>query len=182
MNFNDFSTQDGPRNGQKITQDDTKRVPKMRFFHVYFCLRFWTVLGSILARFWEPFGPQDRSKIGSKIIKKLSCGNIPPKDRSKRPQEHSKSPQEAPRPPKGASRTPQEAPQTLPRGSQEGPKTARDSSKWPQECPKMASVDIISLRKGLFDFSIAFHYFLLASTINSRQLSKVGQEAPKGFQ
>ena len=69
MNFNDFD----PKIDPKTAQDGSKRVPKAIIFHVDFCLRFWTVLGAILGRFWEPFGPQDRSKIEPKIIKKLAA-------------------------------------------------------------------------------------------------------------
>ena len=85
MNFNDFSAQDGSENDPKLAQDHSKTVPKEIIFHVEFRLQFWSVLASILAPFWDPFGLQDRPKIGPKIHQKLSCSNMPPQDRPGRP-------------------------------------------------------------------------------------------------
>ena len=85
MNFHDFSAPDGSENDPKLAQDHSKTVPKAIIFHVYFLLQFWTVLGSVLAPFWDPFGLQDRSKIEPKINQKLSCSNMPPQDRPERP-------------------------------------------------------------------------------------------------
>ena len=85
MNFNDFSAQDGSENDLKMIQNQSKTVPKAIIFHVDFLLQFWTVLGSVLAPFWDPFGLQDRSKIEPKIDQKLSCSNMPSQDRPGRP-------------------------------------------------------------------------------------------------
>ena len=68
MYFDDFSAQDGSENDAKLAQDHPKTVPKANIFHVEFLLQFWSVVGSVLAPFGEPFGLQDRSKIGPKII------------------------------------------------------------------------------------------------------------------
>ena len=147
MNFHDFPAQDGSENDLKLAQDRSKTVPEAIFFHVEFWLQFWTVLGSVLAPFWDPFGLQDRSKIGPKIIRKLSWSSISLQDRPERPQDLPKTPQEV-------SRSPQEAPKTLPRGSkrlQEGPKTARILSNLAPECPKMVTRDIIFLQLDLSD-------------------------------
>ena len=62
MNVDDLSAQDGSENDLKMAQDQSKTVPKTIIFHVDFLLRFWTVLGSVLAPFWEPFGLQNRTK------------------------------------------------------------------------------------------------------------------------
>ena len=110
MNFHDLSAPDGSENDPKLAQDHSKTVPKAIIFHVDFLLQFWTVLGSVLAPFWDPFALQDRTKIGPKINQKISCSNMPPQDRPERPQDLPKTPQEV-------SRSPQEAPKTLPRGS-----------------------------------------------------------------
>ena len=85
MNFNDFSAQDGSENDPKLAQNHSKTVPKAIIFHVEFLLQFWSVLGSVLAPFWDPFGLQDRSQIGPKIDQKLSCSAMPPQDRPERP-------------------------------------------------------------------------------------------------
>ena len=136
MEFDDFSAQDGPENGPKLVQDWPKTVPKPLIFHVEFWLQFWTVLGSDLGPFWEPFGPQDRSKIGPKIAQNLSCSNLPPGDRSQRLQDRPKRsqdrPRTAPRGPKTASRGPQKAPRrskTAPRPPQEAPRETQDRPK-----------------------------------------------------
>ena len=82
MNFNDFSAQDGSENDPKLAQNHSKTVPKAIIVHVEFLLQFWSVLG---APFWDPFGLQDRSKIGPKIDQQLSCSAMPPQDRPERP-------------------------------------------------------------------------------------------------
>ena len=64
-----FSAQDGSENDPKLAQDWSKMVMTAIFFHVAFCLQFWTVLGFVLAPCWDPFGLQDRSKIRQKILK-----------------------------------------------------------------------------------------------------------------
>ena len=101
--------------------------------------------------FWEPFGPQDRSKIQHKIIKKYLRQHTPK------------------RPPQEASRVPQEAPRGLkipPRGSQDPPKRLPGGSKRDPTPPETPPSDFgnaprwsheISLRKDSFDFAIAFH-------------------------
>ena len=66
MNFNDFSAQDGPEYDLKMTQNQSKTVPKAIIFHVDFLLQFWTVLGSVLAPFWDPFGLPNRPQIRGK--------------------------------------------------------------------------------------------------------------------
>ena len=66
MNFYDFSAQDGSENDPKLTQDWPKTVPKAIFFHVEFWLQFWTVLGSVLAPFWDSFGLPNRPQIRGK--------------------------------------------------------------------------------------------------------------------
>ena len=85
MNFNDLSTQDGSEIDPKLAQNHSKTVPKAIIVHVKSLLQFWSVLGSVLAPFWDPFGLQDRSKIGSEIDQKLSCSAMPPQDRPERP-------------------------------------------------------------------------------------------------
>ena len=85
MKFNGFSPQDGSENDPKLTQDHPKTLPKAIIFHVDFLLQFWSVLGSVLAAFWNPFGLQDQSKIGPKINQKLSCSAMPPQHRPERP-------------------------------------------------------------------------------------------------
>ena len=66
MKFNDFPTQDGSENDPKMAQDHAKTVPKAIIFHVDFLLQFWTVLGSVLAPFWDPFGLPNRPQIRGK--------------------------------------------------------------------------------------------------------------------
>ena len=132
MKFHYFSAQDGSDNDPKLAQDRSKTVPNAIFFHDEFRLQFWTVLGSVLAPFGTPFGLQERSKSGPKIIQKLSCSNIPPQDRPERPQDLPKTPQEV-------SRSPQVAPKTLPRGSKRAPRPPEPlqfSSGMPQDGPK----------------------------------------------
>ena len=85
MNFNDFSAQDGSETAPKLAEDHSKTDPKANIFQVEFMLQFWSVLGSVLAPFWDPFGLQDRSKIRPKIDQKLRCSAMPPQDRPERP-------------------------------------------------------------------------------------------------
>ena len=119
---------DRPQNDLRRAQDGSKRVPKAIIVHADFCLRFWIVLEPILEPFWEAFGPQDRSKIEPKIIKQISCGNIPPTDHSKRPQECPKRPQDLPKRPQDPPGSPPRASQEAPKRFQEKSTTARDSS------------------------------------------------------
>ena len=66
MNFQDCSAQDGSENDLKMAQNQSKTVPKAIIFHVDFLLQFWTVLGSVLAPFWDPFGLPNRPQIRGK--------------------------------------------------------------------------------------------------------------------
>ena len=66
MNFNDFSAQDGSENELKMSQNQSKTIPKAIIVHVDFLLQFWIVLGSVLVPFWDIFGPQDLLKIDPK--------------------------------------------------------------------------------------------------------------------
>ena len=86
MKIHDFSAQDGSENDPKLAKDHTKTVPKAIIFHAYLLLQFCTVLGSVLAPCWDPFGLQDRFKIEPKLDQPFSCSNIPPQDRPERPQ------------------------------------------------------------------------------------------------
>ena len=118
-----------PKIDPQTTQDRPKTDPrgssKPSFFNVDFCIHFWCVLGSILDPFGEPFGPQNRSQIDPDFFLKLHCGNIPLRDRFKRPQELAKSPKRPPR-----------DPQENPRGGQEGAKMPQDAPKRLQETPR----------------------------------------------
>ena len=66
MNFHDFSAQDGSENDLKMIQHQSKTVPKAIIFEVDFLFQFWTVLGSVLAPFWDPFGLPNRPQIRGK--------------------------------------------------------------------------------------------------------------------
>ena len=50
------SPQDGTRNDPRSPQDGSKTIFKTFFFRLRFCLRFWSVLGPILASSWPPLG------------------------------------------------------------------------------------------------------------------------------
>ena len=133
-------------------------------------------MGSVLAPFWDPFGLQDRSKIGPKIIQKLSCSNIPPQDRPERPQDLPKTPQEV-------SRSPHEAPKSLPRGSKRDPRPPETPPSDPRNSPRWSHEIIISLRKDLFHFPpVALSFLGLHLQNNSRKLPRSHQEAPRSFQ
>ena len=80
-----FAAQDRSENDPKLAQGLSKTIPKEITVHVEFLLQFWSVLGFVLAPFWDPFGLQDRSQIGPKIDQKLSCSAMPPQDRPERP-------------------------------------------------------------------------------------------------
>ena len=132
-------------------------------------------MGSVLAPFWNPFGLQDRSKIGPKIIQKLSCSSIPPQDRPERPQDLPKIPQEV-------SRSPQEAPKTLPRGSKRAPRPPESFPIWLRNAPKWS-------QETSFFSNWIFPIFYLCSRPSiclyirkdSTKLSKSHQEASKSF-
>ena len=69
MKFHHFSAQEGSDNDPKLPQDRSKTVPKAIFFHVGFLVQFCTVVGSVLAPFWDPVGLQDHTKSDQKSIK-----------------------------------------------------------------------------------------------------------------
>ena len=66
MKFYYFSAQDGSENDLKMTQNQSKTVPKAIIFHLDFLLQFWIALGSVLAPFWDPFGLPNRPQIRPK--------------------------------------------------------------------------------------------------------------------
>ena len=68
-------------------QDGSNRDLEALIFCNNPCDRCWFLLGSILDFTGVPFGPQHRSRIDPKTNKKSSCGNIPPRNHSKRPQD-----------------------------------------------------------------------------------------------
>jgi len=88
-----------PETGQKLTQDDTKRVPKMRFVRVL-------IFAFDLVQFGDPIWV-DFAK-DQHIVNKLSCSNMPPKDRSKKLQKGPRLPEKThkipPRGPQDASK------------------------------------------------------------------------------
>ena len=129
MKLDDFSFQDGPRNDQKLTQDDTKRVPKMHFFMLIFAFDF--------GPFWDPFWVDLGSLLRSQIDPKSAAKIV--KNHAAATYQHNttrKGPKTAPR-----GQTPLRTLKIAPRGSQdppkrpqEGPKASQDLSKRPQEC------------------------------------------------
>ena len=126
-----------PKIVPKTTQDWPKTDPrgssKPFFFHTDFCVRFCSVLGSILDPLGEPFGPQNRSQIAPDFFLKLHCGSILPRDRFKRPQDHPKRPQD---PPKRSQDRPKRLPrpsQKAPRGTQALPRPLQATPRMPQE-------------------------------------------------
>ena len=163
MNVNDFWPQDRSQNAPRRAQDGSKRVPKAIIFHVDFCLRFWTVLGSIWGRFGEPFEPQDRSKIQQKIIKKIPAATYPKKTTPR----GLKSAPRGPKTPQEASRSPQEAPKTLPRGSQEAPKGTQHRPRLLQVTSGMPQDGLMKLLSERIPLILQLHSMtvLLASTM-----------------
>ena len=69
--FHQNRPQDEAEIGPRSPQDGTKTVLKSFFFDVKICLRFWSVLGSVLVAFGAPFGSQVGAQIGQKIDLKL---------------------------------------------------------------------------------------------------------------
>ena len=68
-----------PQGRPKMTQDGPKTVLKSFLFDVNICLRFWSVLGSVLVVFGAPLGSQVGAQIGQKINLKLqdrSCDSL----------------------------------------------------------------------------------------------------------
>ena len=71
MFFHQNRPQDEAKIGLRSPQDGPKTVSKSFFFDVKICLRFWSVLGSVLVAFGAPFGSQVGAQIGQKIDLKL---------------------------------------------------------------------------------------------------------------
>ena len=99
MNFDICWPPDRPPNDPRQAQDGSRRVLKAFFFDVEFCLRFWSISGSILSPFWP-------SKSIPKSIKNW-LGAIHPHRILPR------GPKTAPRCPKTSLGPPQEAFKTL---------------------------------------------------------------------
>ena len=123
-----------PKIDPKTTQDGSKTGPRGFQKRSLFVLIFAFDFGAFWDPLWVDFGSllgpnQDRTKIEPKIVKKISCGNIPPTDHSKRPQARPKRPQDFSKRPQDPPRKPPRPSQEAPKRLQEGPKTARDSSK-----------------------------------------------------
>ena len=96
------STPKRPKMAPRRVQEASKNDHFLCCFLPSILDRFGIHFGSILGA----FGSQDRSKIAPKIVKNISCGNIPPKDRSKRPQDPPRGPKIAPRGPSSESPPP----------------------------------------------------------------------------
>ena len=75
LRFPRFFHQNRPQDEAKIRlrspQDGSKTVLKSFFFDVEICLRFWSVLGSVLVAFGAPLGSQVGAQIGQKFDLKL---------------------------------------------------------------------------------------------------------------
>ena len=69
--FHQNRPQDEAKIGLRSPQDSPKTVLKSFIFDVEICLRFWSVLGSVLVAFGAPFGSQVGTQIGQKIDLKL---------------------------------------------------------------------------------------------------------------
>ena len=134
MNFNDFWPQDRLPNDPRQAQDGSKRLLKAYVFYVEFCVRFWSVFGSILDPFGRPFGHQNLSQIGPKIYQKSNCASIVPWNRSKRAQDRSKRCQDLPKRlqdrPKSPQRLPKRPSETPP--TQEQPRGSGRSHLFPK--------------------------------------------------
>ena len=124
MNVDDFWPQDRHQNDPRQTQDGSKRVLRAFFFDVELCVRFCSVLGSILA----PLGSLLDFKIDLRIVQKADCANIAQKDGFKDPKAAPRGPKTLPEVP----RSPQEAAKTPPRRSQEAPRGTEDPTRPPQ--------------------------------------------------
>jgi hypothetical protein len=142
MNFHETSAgvvsggllgpQDGTQDDPGSTQDGSKTIFETFFFHLRFCLRFWSLLGRILAPSWAPFGLQKLSQVGcapgpveSKTTHGDQDGPRPIQDGPKTPQVPPKS---RPRPPKTSKRPPQ-TPQNEQKSIQDTPKTTKNRPK-----------------------------------------------------
>ena len=103
-------------NSPKIVPRRPRTVFKRHFFHVKKIHQFWSVLGSILDPFWDPFGspnPPTSFTLFFESFEKRKRGE--PKAGPKRPQETSKRPPRAPR-----------RAQEAPRGHQETTKSGQE--------------------------------------------------------
>ena len=120
--FHQNRPQDEAKIGLRSPQDGSKTVLKSFFFDVEICLRFWSVLDSVLVAFGAPLG----AKLAPKSKKKSNKNRPVPPDRPKTAQEHTKTAPRAPkRHPKGA--------QEHPRGTQKHPKEAQEHPEGTQE-------------------------------------------------
>ena len=124
-----FDPKIDPQNDPRQAQDGSKRDLKAFIFYVDFGSRFWTIWGSMLSSFGDPFGPLNRSKIDPKIYQKSSCANMPPRDRSQRPQDRHQRSQNRPQ-------RPQDRPKTVPRGSKILPRSSQDLPSGPKNAPR----------------------------------------------
>ena len=166
MIFHDFSAQDGSENDPKLPQDQSKTVPKAVIFYVEFWLQFWTVLGSVLAPCWDPFGLQHRSKTGPKIHQKSSCSNMPPQDRPERPQDLSRPHQDRPK-------SAQDHPKSYPNSPKRPQNHPKEASRSPQE-PQRSSQSNLS--------SIVLDNFYFPTKHTCCKLDRSNQEDPRSCQ
>ena len=113
----------GPKIDPRWPRDRSKTIFKSFFFRLRFCLRFWSLLGRILAPSWAPFGLQKLSQVG--------C--LPGPVESKTTLDD----QDGPRPIQDGLQTPQDPPRPL----QEPPKTPQDPKKIPPDPPKRPKID-----------------------------------------
>ena len=67
MLFHQNRPQDEAKIGLRSPQDGSKTVLKSFIFDIEICLRFLSVLGSVLVAFGPPLGSQVGTKIGQKI-------------------------------------------------------------------------------------------------------------------
>ena len=73
--FHQNRPQDEAKIGLRSPQDGSKTVLKSFFSAVKICLRFCSVLYSILVAFGSPFGSQNGTKIDHKIVQNRSRGS-----------------------------------------------------------------------------------------------------------
>ena len=126
--------QDGSQDDPRSAQDHSKTIFKLIFFRLRFCLRFWCLLGAILASSWLPFGLSKISK-----CRRLSHLNDPKttlttqdgprwlQDRTRRLQDPSRPLQD---PLKTSKRLPK-TPQNDQKSTQHTPKTTKHRSSHP---------------------------------------------------
>ena len=124
--------QDDPQDEPRSPQDGSKTIFETFCFHLRFCLRFWSLLGRILAPSWAPFGLQKLGQVGcpphlveSKTTHDDQDGPRPIQDGPKTAPDPSKS---RPRPPKTSKRPPQ-TPQNDQKSTQDTPKTTKNRPK-----------------------------------------------------